>query len=101
MYSPGALKVAAVTALPFVSLPCGSVNETEPGPLYFVQNTVSPTGVPRRAGRPSSVADTAKVAPVTDGFGATSTVTTGGRFELTFSLLPPRVVRSRSICHTG
>ena len=24
-----------------------------------------------------------------------------GRFELTFSLLPPRVVRSRAICHTG
>jgi len=27
--------------------------------------------------------------------------TSGGRFELTFSLLPPRVVRRRSICHTG
>jgi hypothetical protein len=28
-------------------------------------------------------------------------VTTGGVFEFTCSLLPPRVVRRRSICHTG
>ena len=33
-----------------------------PGPRNLVQNTVRPTGAPRRAGRPSSVADTVSVA---------------------------------------
>src|SRR6478736_2097967 len=101
MYSPGSLNVADVAALPPTSFSSGEENCTAPGPRNLVQNTVRPTGAPRRAGRPSSVAETTNDAPVTDGFGATSTLTTGGRFELTFSLLPPRVVRSRSICHTG
>src|SRR5262249_15310621 len=81
---------------------CVAENCTTPGPRYFVHIAVMPTGSlpPRFFGRPSSVAVTVSVAPLADWF-ATLTVTAGGRFELTFSLLPPRVVRRRSICHTG
>src|SRR5437899_2113150 len=103
MYSPGSLKLAEVVALPFSSFAEVEENRTSPGPRYFAHNTVMPTGSPRRFGRPSSVADSDSIVDA----GAVRTVlaacteTAGGRLELIFSLLPPRVVRWRSICHTG
>src|SRR5580765_348109 len=103
MYSPGSVKLADVVVLPFSSFAEVDEKRTSPGPRYFAQRTVMPTGSPRRLGRPSSVADSERVVDV--GVASTvlaaSSVTTGGRFELIFSLLPPRVVRCRSICHTG
>src|SRR5438094_10396641 len=102
MYSPGTLKLADVVAVPLSSFAEVEEKCTSPGPRYFAHMTVMPTGSPRRFGRPSSVAD--RVSVLDDGaatVGADAcSVTTGGRFELIFSLLPPRVVRCRSICHT-
>ena len=81
----------------------GASNVTVPGPRYFAH---SPSCRParraasagrRRWPRRSSVADAGRSSRVA----AACSVTTGGRFELIFSLLPPRVVRRRSICQTG
>src|SRR5262245_30501758 len=74
MYSPGALNVAVVTALPPSTGGVGLLNLTSPGPRCTFQLTVSPCrrprppGVPRRAGvgpfdpgsggRPSSLTQT-------------------------------------------
>ena len=61
-----------------------------------------PTGAPRRCGQAIvGRRDSESVAAVGGLDSTTSTFTTGGRFELIFSLLPPRVVRRRLICHTG
>src|SRR4029453_880131 len=81
---------------------------TAPGPRYFAHSTVMPSGLatppsPRRRGSPSSVAETFSVAvaaPATDCVAGVA-VTVGGVFELMFWLLPPRVVRRRSICQTA
>ena len=91
-----------VVALPPARFASGALNETSPGPRNFAQLTVMPTGWPRRFGRPSSVAFTVSVVDAAVNTGSdVCTSTTGGVFELIFSLLPPRVVRSRSICQTG
>ena len=104
MYSPGSENVAVVAALPFTSFACAALNVTSPGPRYFAQSTVMPAGCPRRIGSPSSVADTVSVVvprgAATDAVAGCSS-TDGGVFELMRSLLPPRVARIRSICHTG
>src|SRR5580765_783552 len=99
MYSPGSEKLAEVVVLPSSSLALGAEKRTAPGPRYFAHITVRPIGSPRRFGRPSSVAVSVSVVderPVSIG-SAAWTVTAGGRLELIFSLLPPRVVRRRSI----
>src|SRR5579872_670621 len=102
-YSPGALNVAVAAARPSTILLCAGAKVTLAGPRYVTQLAVIPTGFPPRTGSPSSVAATVRVS----GPGpsrvcwAGSRRTTGGVLELMRSLLPPRVVRLRSIIHTG
>ncbi len=103
MYSPGSVKLAEVVALPSASFAVGAEKFTSPGPRYFAHIAVIPTVLPCRFGSPSSVAVRVSVvdAGAVGDCSLARTVTAGGRFELIFSLLPPRVVRRRSICHTG
>ena len=105
VYSPGSLNVAVAVGLAVDERLLAAANVTLPGPRYFAHSTVMPDGVFGRGalGRPSSVRRDVQVASLVDRRrrrAAACTCTTGGVFELMCSLLPPRVVRRRSICHT-